>query len=1406
MALVASITRLTQFLLGLAGVVNIAVVFSETLFVNVARLSARGAVGITDIGFARFRPAVAANTTAIAGVIPVDGAVGTVLVQADGAVHPEATGTRTVAETVLITTGLSCAFTVIGRVFAIGDVATGVAGTSADLAHGAVIFGVCIEGVEGAGPQATGDVARFAAVFAGIVAAVSVDAEVGETLVGCATGLAVVLLGYARVAQAVEGPLAIDIAVAVLEAVGASAVADIRDALLRGRIDTGARPVTEVIRIARAAHTGLGHTNGRGIPVLATTRTVADAVVATLGLIGGQTVFLRVDAGLGIAAGARPVADLAQAALELGVRGAGVVDAHTGTTTDKLGSRQREGGPANTVGRGPRAPYPGLRIIVGPDIDGEPDIGIQRAQIGTRNGDFRGLVVGPAGVVRPETAHRLRSIPAAVAVMRDIGDVVGPREGNGIFGLVIAGEDAAAKQGAGAISGIRSEVLIQGDEDLVRAQIHAADSHIEIGRVPGHVVRHSTGTGTQLVGLDIPVGQRTVDDRSRRGGPGAGAGLARRVTPAIAAVPVNAGARNTLAIDGAGVAIGFLVGTLIIVIAPVPRNAVGVFEAQRTALVGIVAHVWRTILLARIGTRTVAAAEVSGIENVTGAALGITLRLVAPESAGIGTITLTIEATVAFGSGLTFRLGVGSSSRWLTLARAITDAAQTAFVLWVGVVGEVHAGTDRATLITTRAGPVAGVVATDTVDAEAGLALVADKARIPIVVLLFALVVSHIKGIAPVGRDAVVVLGTHGPAIQFVGVAHIGRAVDRSTVMTLAIAIAKVGGVLRVLDARLRRANRVRRIERTATGTVADTVVTAGCGPAVEAVILRVQAGIGIDAGPRRVTHLARGAIAIGVVAGGHGVTFTRVNAISGSAGIAGFLAKRIAAETVHAEAGGTFDVLVARVTGVFGRDALVVGIAEVPGDAVNVLGAAVAAFQPSVIADVGVTCRFAAILTNTGAIAGIRQEEGGSLATLGHTDGTGCPETAGPRTITEPAVATGRLVRHRTFALGVSIHGCRGARAVSRTHLAEAAIAFGVGLFRVPGTEALGARKATGLAVGGTIVFAADTVDAEVRFTLIPSGRTGAGFAQVFLNDALGAVAPGIRGALGIGDAVGVASQFRIADVRIAHGQALIDAQALAVTNHGSVFVVGHAPVGNNTVAVGAHRTLQPVPAGANTVAGPIQATTIDGSGNALILGVGAGNGRCTRPGTVTHRALAAIPFGVALRCVVGASPFQASDVAGRTRAFTRCVTTHTVHAVVGQALAGAGAGGRRFTRRQPSNLLARKCTGVEACLFNVGIDETNGPWPGMTHTEVNLGIAGSKAGQRPLRVVTNLGTVAAQSDCRCAVATGRHGHLNHLARTGLGIAGNGILGTHVPIRPVVPAVRPGFTKHNGVERRTTN
>jgi len=196
------------------------------------------------------------------------GCRGAVLIQADSARDPIATRTCTVTSTVIVAGCLGGCFTIICRVLTGADDNTVIVVSGTDLAERTVILGVTVERVEGTGTFAVSNVAGLTAILAGSVAAVTVDAVVGEALVAGDACLPIVLLRSACIAQAVEDRLTVIVVATTGQAVVASFVADVGYAELRSGIDTASGRIAEVIRVEGVADTSLLYADSSLIPVL----------------------------------------------------------------------------------------------------------------------------------------------------------------------------------------------------------------------------------------------------------------------------------------------------------------------------------------------------------------------------------------------------------------------------------------------------------------------------------------------------------------------------------------------------------------------------------------------------------------------------------------------------------------------------------------------------------------------------------------------------------------------------------------------------------------------------------------------------------------------------------------------------------------------------------------------------------------------------------------------------------------------------------------------------------------------------------------------------------------------------------------------------------------------------------
>jgi hypothetical protein len=78
---------------------------------------------------------------------------------------------------------------------------------------------------------------------------------------------------------------------------------------------------------------------------------------------------------------------------------------------------------------------------------------------------------------------------------------------------------------------------------------------------------------------------------------------------------------------------------------------VSILEAEGATLVGVVAGVWRAVFFAGIGAGAVTTAGICRVEDMAFAGLCNALSFCAPELAGVGAVTVTVEATIDFITG-----------------------------------------------------------------------------------------------------------------------------------------------------------------------------------------------------------------------------------------------------------------------------------------------------------------------------------------------------------------------------------------------------------------------------------------------------------------------------------------------------------------------------------------------------------------------------------------------------------------------------------------------------------------------------------------------------------------------------------------------------------------------------------
>jgi len=152
-------------------------------------------------------------------------------------------------------------------------------------------------------------------------------------------------------------------------------------------------------------------------------------------------------------------------------------------------------------------------------------------------------------------------------------------------------EGHPAKRSGGTLALVWCQSFVEGDVELVSAEVDTINGNINEGSIPRHVVLDACGTSTKFVSLQVPISQGTVDGHGERCCPRARASSTGPIARIVAAVTVDAASADALAINGATVSVGLLVGTLVVVVAPVTWYAVSVLEAERTALLNVVAHV-----------------------------------------------------------------------------------------------------------------------------------------------------------------------------------------------------------------------------------------------------------------------------------------------------------------------------------------------------------------------------------------------------------------------------------------------------------------------------------------------------------------------------------------------------------------------------------------------------------------------------------------------------------------------------------------------------------------------------------------------------------------------------------------------------------------------------------------------
>lgn len=288
------------------------------MFLQRTVVAAGDSFAITDVGFAVSGPLVDTQPASIAEVRGILDSAFTVLLKADGAIHPFTASTRTVAGAVQQAGAGIFGTTVTKRVFAhrhFGAKAVAIA----HLTEATFGFRVGATGVTRASPFRVSKTTALAPVITGVVAAVPVDAEVRETFEAIEARIADVLLGYADLPFTVEVGLAIRLVLTREEAVRAVGVADVRSAVQVLRIRASAQAVAEVHGVLEVARARLVETDGAGIPETAGKATVASAVQTTAGFRFLGTFIFGVGAVGRRLATTCAVADAAQPTFPFGV-------------------------------------------------------------------------------------------------------------------------------------------------------------------------------------------------------------------------------------------------------------------------------------------------------------------------------------------------------------------------------------------------------------------------------------------------------------------------------------------------------------------------------------------------------------------------------------------------------------------------------------------------------------------------------------------------------------------------------------------------------------------------------------------------------------------------------------------------------------------------------------------------------------------------------------------------------------------------------------------------------------------------------------------------------------------------------------------------------------------------------
>lgn len=435
-----------------------------------------------------------------------------------------------------------------------------------------------------------------------------------------------------------------------------------------------------------------------------------------------------------------------------------------------------------------------------------------------------------------------------------------------------------------------------------------------------------------------------------------------------------------------------------------------ILEADCTALICIIAHVWRAILFTRLNTRPDAIAVICRFQCKSCTKLLSANGISIPVSADTSSVASTVESTRIFLCAVTLR--VGAVAGILAVPGTVANPAQAALKFGVSVIVVVNASTFFAVGIAGRASAVTCCVAADTINAEAGLTLVALSTQLAVDSFGLARVVRKFKGIAPVAGDAVNVVVTVGAAIQFGVIALIRSTVNITTIVTSTQPVAGIIQMSEVLGAELSHADRVFRIKSAGTGTIALSVLSANRDAFICTIVFHIRAIVEVDTSAFAVASLAEGAIGARILlrlneTTGTGIFTGRVR----SAGRASLGTLCGAAIAIHAEVAFTLFCFTASFAIYLLLDALLITVAVVTCIAIIVGFAEGPTGTGTVITDVRLARLGSIVGTTSGRIAGIGENKKVLFTTLRHTNGSVAPVRASACAITGAVQSAGCLL-----------------------------------------------------------------------------------------------------------------------------------------------------------------------------------------------------------------------------------------------------------------------------------------------------------------------------------------------------------------------------------------------------------